>query len=81
MSDLGPYRAGLAGLVILAVGIGLLSAPGAADAQTRLKYLTGARELTMIPVFVAEDQGYFRNQGLALEITLMPGAPLVISGV
>lgn len=68
---------------LLAISFGLcLSAiaPPSAIAQTALK-IAGSRTITLLPVSYAQKQGYFKREGLDVEVLPVPSASAVVSAV
>lgn len=60
--------------------LGLVGATLAAQAQTALK-VGGLRTISLLPVMYAEKQGYFKREGLDVEVTTVNAGPAVVSAV
>lgn len=65
--------------LVLAAGL-LLGAASGAQAQTSLK-IAGSRTITLLPVSYAQKQGYFKREGLDVQVLPVPAASAVVSAV
>lgn len=60
--------------------LGLAAAALAASAQTTVK-VGGLRTISLLPVIYAEKQGYFKREGLDVEVVTVNSGPAVISAL
>lgn len=61
----------LCGLVANLLAMGAAPAPGADGGVTRVRMGLAARSTTTMPYFVAQERGFFREEGLEVELIVM----------
>ena len=57
-----------------------LAAPSSADAQQKIRFAY-LKSTTLIPFFFAEKKGYFKAEGLDIELVAVPGGPAVAAAI
>jgi ABC-type nitrate/sulfonate/bicarbonate transport system substrate-binding protein len=57
----------------LALGLAALACAGAATAQDQTTLAIPTFSLTLSPIYIAEEKGYWKEQGLEVKLPLIPG--------
>jgi NitT/TauT family transport system substrate-binding protein len=63
-----------------AIGLSALFAAGMAQAQQKVRFAY-LKSTTLIPFFLALEKGYFKAEGLEIEMIAVPGGPAVAAAI
>jgi ABC-type nitrate/sulfonate/bicarbonate transport system substrate-binding protein len=61
--------------------VAALAASIPAVAQTKLKVAEGSRSFTVMPLYIAMDAGYLKEQGIEIELITMKGGPAAVGAL
>ena len=79
MTGLTQTKRGWFAAMTLAI-CGMLTAIPAASAQQKIRFAY-LKSTTLIPFFFAQEKGYFKAEGLDVELVAVPGGPAVVAAI
>ncbi len=59
----------------------LLGVPGQAKEPTKITLVQSSLSFNFVPLFIAQTEGYFRDEGIQLDVVLAGGGPKAMTGL